>query len=56
MFRYLVKETKNTTKHIVINKIFIYALACVNKDFVHSGSIGHIWGKHPRYVMIVSFS
>ena len=28
----------------------IYARACVNKDFVHSGSIGLIYGKHARYV------
>ena len=29
----------------------IYARACVNKDFVHSGSIGLIRGKHARYVI-----
>ena len=29
----------------------IYARACVNKDFVHSGSIGLIYGKHTRYVI-----
>ena len=31
-----------------MNKIFIYAHPCVNKDFVDSGSIGLIWGKHAR--------
>ena len=25
---------------------------CVNKDFVHSGSIGLILGKHARYVIM----
>ena len=29
----------------------VYARAWVNKDFVHSGSIGLIWGKHARYVI-----
>ena len=33
---YLGKETKNTDEHIIMNKIFIYARPCVNKDFVHS--------------------
>ena len=29
-----------------------YLRTCLNKDFVHSGSIGIIWGKHARYVII----
>ena len=33
----------------------INARACVNKDFVHSGSIGPIWGKHARYVITIFF-
>ena len=37
---YLGKETKNTAEHVITNKFFIYARASVNKDFVHSGSIG----------------
>ena len=40
IFGYLGKETKNTAKHVITNKIFIYARAWVNKDFVHSDSIG----------------
>ena len=40
IFGYLGKETKNTAKHVIMNKIFIYARAWVNKDFVHSDSIG----------------
>ena len=41
IFGYLAlgKETKNTAEHAVMKKIFIYARPCVNKDFVHSGSI-----------------
>ena len=42
IFGYLEKETKNTAEHVIMNKIFIYASPCVNKDFVHSGSIGLI--------------
>ena len=53
---YLAKETKNTTKHIIMKKVFIYARVCVNKDFVLSGSIGLTQGKHARYVIIISFS
>ena len=30
----------------------IYVRACVNKNFVHSGSIGLMQGKHARYVII----
>ena len=50
-FGYLEKETKNTAKHVIMNKIFIYASPCVNKDFVHSGSTGLILGKDARYVI-----
>ena len=39
-FGYLGKGTKNTAGHVIMNKIFIYARACLNKDFVHSGPIG----------------
>ena len=42
IFGYLGKETKNTAEHVSMKKIFIYAWACVNKEFVHSGSIGLI--------------
>ena len=41
-FGYLGKETKNPAEHVNMKKIFIYARACVNKEFVHSGSIGLI--------------
>ena len=34
-----------------LSRHLIYARACVNKDFVHSGSIGLIKGKHARYVI-----
>ena len=54
--RFLGKREENTGKHIIMNKVFIYALASVNKEFVLSGSIGLKWGKHARYVIIVSFS
>ena len=48
---YLVlrKRTKNAAEHVMMKKILIYARECVNKDFVHSGLIGHIYGKHARY-------
>ena len=36
------KATKNTAERVIMKKIFIYAGACVNKDFVHSGSTGVI--------------
>ena len=52
LFGYLGKETKNTAEHVIMKKIFIYARACVNKEFVHGGSIGLIYGKHARYVII----
>ena len=42
MFGYLGKETKKTAEHVIMDKIFIYARPCVNKDFVHSSSIGLI--------------
>ena len=42
IFGYLGKKTKNTAEHVIMNKFVIYARACVNKDFVHSGSIGLI--------------
>ena len=32
-FGYLGKGTKNTAEHIIMNKIFIYSRACLNKDF-----------------------
>ena len=35
IFGYLGKETKNTDEHVIMKKI-------LNKDFVHSGSIGLI--------------
>ena len=35
IFGYLGKETKNTDEHVIMKKI-------VNKDFLHSGSIGLI--------------
>ena len=38
IFGYLGKETKNTAEHVILLS-FIYARPCVNKDFVHSGSI-----------------
>ena len=41
-FGCLGKGTKNTAEHVITNKIFIYARACPNKDFVHSGPIGLI--------------
>ena len=51
IFGYLRKEKKNTAEHVITKKIFIHARACVNKDFVHSGSIRLIQGKHARYVI-----
>ena len=36
------KETKNTAEHVIMKKIFIYARASVNKEIVHSGSVGLI--------------
>ena len=51
IFGYLGKETKNTAEHVIMKKIFIYTRACVNKEFVHSGSIGLVKGKHARYVI-----
>ena len=36
------KETKNTAQHVIMKKIFIYARASVNKEIVHSGSVGLI--------------
>ena len=30
----------------------IYAQACVNKDFIHSGSIELIYGKHMHYIIM----
>ena len=39
-FGYLGKGTKDTAEHVIMNKIFIYARACLNKDFVYSGPIG----------------
>ena len=35
----------------ISNSHLIYARAWLNKDFVHSGSIGHKKGKHARYVI-----
>ena len=34
-----------------MKKLFIYTRVCINKDFVHSGSIGLIQGRHASYVM-----
>ena len=42
---FAAREKKKCSRHL------IYARACVNKDFVHSGSIGLIQGKHARYVI-----
>ena len=39
-FGYLGKGTKDTAEHVIMNKIFIYVRACLNKDFVHSSPIG----------------
>ena len=36
------KETKNTAEQVIMKKIFIYARASVNKEIVHSGSVGLI--------------
>ena len=36
------KETKNTAEHVIMKKMVIYARASVNKEIVHSGSIGLI--------------
>ena len=36
------KGMKNTAEHVIMKKIFIYRQACINKVFVHSGSIGII--------------
>ena len=52
IFSYLGKETKNTAEHVIIKNIFIYARACVNKEVIHSGSLGLISGKHACYVTI----
>ena len=41
IFGYLGKETKNTSEHVIMNKILIYARPCVNKEFVHSCQITH---------------
>ena len=41
----LSQVKKKCSRHL------IYARACVNKDFFHSGSIGLIWGKHARNVI-----
>ena len=41
-FWVLRKRDENTAEHVIMKKIFIYARACVNKEFVHSGSIGLI--------------
>ena len=38
----LGKEAENTAEHVIMKIIFIYAQACVNKDFVHSGLMGLI--------------
>ena len=43
--RKLLSQVKKCSRHL------IYARACVNKDFFHSGSIGLIWGKHARNVI-----
>ena len=48
---YLGKETKNTAEHVIIKNIFIYARVCVNKEVIHSRSLGLISGKHARYVI-----
>ena len=44
------KETQRPGKKKCSRRL-IYARACVNKDFVHSGSIGLIKGKHARHVI-----
>ena len=43
--RKLWSQVKKCSSHL------IYARPCVNKDFVHSGSIGLTQGKHARYVI-----
>ena len=43
--RKLWSQVKKCSSHL------IYARPCVNKDFVHSGSIGLKQGKHARYVI-----
>ena len=35
-----------------MKNIFIYARVCVNKEVIHSGSLGLISGKHARYVIV----
>ena len=52
IFEYLGKETKNTAELVIIKNIFIYARVCVNKEVIHSGSLGLISGKHARYVIV----
>ena len=43
--RKLWSQVKKCSRHL------IYARACVNKDFVHSSSIGLTWCKHAHYVI-----
>ena len=52
IFGYLGKETKNTAELVIIKNIFIYARVYVNKEVIHSGSLGLISGKHARYVIV----
>ena len=40
--------TRSSIPKTKLNNVVI-ARACINKDFVHSGSIGLIQGKHLRY-------
>ena len=49
-----LEKTGNLQKKC--SRHLIDARECVNKNFVHSGSIGLIWGKHARYVITSFFS
>ena len=49
-----LEKTGNLQKKC--SRHLIDARECVNKNFVHSGSIGLIWGKHARYVITIFFS
>ena len=48
------RDRKKQLAHHHKKNLQIYARAWVNKDFVHSGSIGLIKGKHARCVIIYS--
>ena len=55
-FGFLGKEAKITAEHVIMNKILALFTHghTVNKDFVHSSSIGLKKGKLTRYVIIIN--